>query len=1403
MKKTKKALASLAIAGMALSLVPFNAFAAGTVSTRLAGTTAEQTAVKIADQTGWTGTAILASSASYGMVDALTSGPLAKFLKAPILLQGPGATLNADTKAELTKLAVKKVYVTSGTAVISAGVVTELKGMGIEVVSLGGNDRFDTSVNIAKEMVKLGASVSKVAVAYGWLNQDALSIASIASAAGQPILLTEKDSVPASVKAFLTANITSTDVIGGTGVISDAVKAQFPGATRHFGMTAYDTNNQVIQDFAAALSFDNVFVANGVTAIDALAGAALAADTKSPIVLTDGKTVPAVATFTFSKSSASTVVTALGGEFVVPESVRVGISKGEVTPDSNVLSIVSISALDDTNKFLEITFSKPVTGLQSSDITVKNADTMARYGIKEVVMSSNGLTATVELYAQEDSEEVLEYLQDYIVTVNANGTMLTATFNRPYSLKVRVQDINVGDKEIVAYVDKGDNASAKVTLDVPDSLKFDYQAAMGELVQVWYNGDNELVNYKILTSTAKYDSIEVTADDEIKLLGEDEKYDISTEVYTGTKEKFAFYVDGVKEDVEDFVGDKFNVAKIGFDTSGDIEFVSAYSLKDVLVVDSIDEDEVVGIDGSGGFDAEDATIVKDGKVIDVADLDKGDLLLYSIDADDEDGYAQVMNNKIASGEIEEVYDGSIEVGGETYDYIHDTDVFEYENGGAVYINEDGEVADVDSDAAEELQAAGDVALYGDYAGNVLYITGDLGDVVSNTKVAVLTEDILGYASARDKVEIEALTEEGDELSFDMDLEDFDTITVDGEEYDIDNGTGADSDWSAVLEDTDADTKDDRIVLKDNSSTPKANVNISFTDEADAGSLVKLHLDDDGNLEELEFFSTDAALVGTGTIAAANSVEAGDKYINGKKLTSSTIMFDATEDGKTTDADDYVISAFGDYEGSEIDNGTYIFNDDAEVVAIWYDSTTSDDMTYDEAVVTKVLRNTDDEIVSVTVFAGGAEKTLKVDEVTANDIVKGQVVILEFEEDNAELVKGFARSGHDIDANYTSRVVPGSVLADGVDVGNKTVKVGSTTYKLADNGLVLDATDTSDITEESLSDLRGETNVTVVLDAKTGLYAKLFVIGASASTPAATTGLVTTINSASIIVDSKTTYFLNAKTILTDNAGNVLAVGDSNVVAGLTAGGGDQVVVTVVDGVATTVKIVKTKAELAAAAALATAKNAAATKVQANYTVASWTALTTALALPEVTTVNKTDKATAINNAIAGLVESGAANLVTAKATVATAKTNQADYTVASFTLFSAALITAEALPESTNAEIVTKTSALNAASAKLVLKVVTSVTLTGTASITIPTSPAAATTEAYTAVVKDQEGNVMGSENVTWSLLTPVAGVTINTSTGVVSVEDDLTTVAGTFTVVATSDTKTTVKAQKVVTLVD
>ena len=418
MKMTKVALASLVIAGMILSMLPSNAFAAVAIPTRLSGETAAQTAVAIAEQEGWNGgTAILASSASYGASDALTAGPLAAFLKAPILLQEPGAELNIDTKAELIKLRVTKVYVTSGTAVISQAVLDQLVGMGITVESLGGVDRFDTSVNIAKKLVALGAPVKKIAVAYGWLIQDALSIASIASYSNQPIILTEKTGLSASAQAFLAANLSieTSDVIGGTAVIDDTVLAQLPRATRHAGATAYDTNNQVIQDFASAINFGNVYIANGATGIDALAGAPLAAQTQSAIVLTNG-TVPAAVTFVNGKLTAGSVVTALGGTAVVPESVLAGIAYNAPA----TLAVTSVSVLN--NKQLQIRFNKAVdkeTLIMKGENTEQEYDTLAK-----------GLLSVTRVTVNPSKTVVGD---DMLASLSADGMTLTLTASLVYN----------------------------------------------------------------------------------------------------------------------------------------------------------------------------------------------------------------------------------------------------------------------------------------------------------------------------------------------------------------------------------------------------------------------------------------------------------------------------------------------------------------------------------------------------------------------------------------------------------------------------------------------------------------------------------------------------------------------------------------------------------------------------------------------------------------------------------------------------------------------------------------------------------------------------------------------------------------------------------------------------------
>lgn len=297
-----------------------------------------ETASKIAEQ-GWTGTSeavVLSAGMTPNLVDALAAGPLSAKLKAPMILTDGGNQLNAWAKQELKRLKPAKAYITSGSAVIKPSVLVELKGMGITPIELGGYDQYETSVNIAKEMINQGVQVSQVVLAAGWVTPaDALSIAPIAATQGMPILATTRDTLPPSVKSFLASlsNVTNSYVIGGTAVVGDTVQAQLPGTVhRYAGLTKYDTNIQVLTGFKDVLQKDKLYLANGETLVDALAGVPLAAQSSSAILLT-GKTL-ATASWSYALQSLPTEVIALGGLAVVPQTILEHVTSAEPLPQT-------------------------------------------------------------------------------------------------------------------------------------------------------------------------------------------------------------------------------------------------------------------------------------------------------------------------------------------------------------------------------------------------------------------------------------------------------------------------------------------------------------------------------------------------------------------------------------------------------------------------------------------------------------------------------------------------------------------------------------------------------------------------------------------------------------------------------------------------------------------------------------------------------------------------------------------------------------------------------------------------------------------------------------------------------------------------------------------------------------
>lgn len=250
---------------------------------RIQGTDRYATSINIS-QNGWTGStenAVLTTGSDFP--DALSAAPLARKLNAPILLTETDA-LSVKLEDEFTRLDVKNVYIVGGTKAVSQDIETNLKSKGINVVRVCGNDRYETSVEVAKQL----GTPDSIVVATGNDFPDALSIASWAASNNAPILLTGPKGLPAKVSEYIKgneSNIGNKYVIGGEKAISNTIMGQLKNAKRINGNDRYGTNLAVLQTFNSSFSLDKLFLATGNDFPDALSGSALASKTGSPIVL--------------------------------------------------------------------------------------------------------------------------------------------------------------------------------------------------------------------------------------------------------------------------------------------------------------------------------------------------------------------------------------------------------------------------------------------------------------------------------------------------------------------------------------------------------------------------------------------------------------------------------------------------------------------------------------------------------------------------------------------------------------------------------------------------------------------------------------------------------------------------------------------------------------------------------------------------------------------------------------------------------------------------------------------------------------------------------------------------------------------------------------------------------------
>jgi len=287
---------------------------------RLAGDTRFDTAVAIARQAYPSGTeVVIVSGQQASLVDGLVAAPYARSVDAPVLLTRP-TYLPDPTLAEIERRGATHATIIGGDGVVGPEVVEQLRGLGLSVTRLGGEDRYATATAVANAF----GTASSVAVASGATANlvDAAAVAGPAAASSSPVLLVPRSSVPVEVRTAIKAlGASRVNIVGGTGVVTSAVAAVLRDdgyrVSRMGGDTRYDTAAAIADGYESAVGSEAVVLASGLDAnlIDSLTGGALGHLT----LLTAGGKVPAATSAWFAKRQVP-LIQVLGGTAVVTSS---------------------------------------------------------------------------------------------------------------------------------------------------------------------------------------------------------------------------------------------------------------------------------------------------------------------------------------------------------------------------------------------------------------------------------------------------------------------------------------------------------------------------------------------------------------------------------------------------------------------------------------------------------------------------------------------------------------------------------------------------------------------------------------------------------------------------------------------------------------------------------------------------------------------------------------------------------------------------------------------------------------------------------------------------------------------------------------------------------------------------
>ncbi len=238
---------------------------------------------------------VIIANARDGSVDALSAGPLAKALNAPMLLVET-ESIEEDVLKYIRNDKLKKVVFVGGNGSISEKLRDKItEDLDVKVERLYGKNRYETSLEIVKELVSSQGFNKEVILVNGENNADALSATPYAVMKKYPILVVSNSMDMDKVKNYLDGlGISKSMVIGGSRSVEDATieKLDLSNELRIKGENRYITSQNVAKHLMKEKNYVNgLILANGKneSSIDALTASTLLNKVNSPILLVKGE----------------------------------------------------------------------------------------------------------------------------------------------------------------------------------------------------------------------------------------------------------------------------------------------------------------------------------------------------------------------------------------------------------------------------------------------------------------------------------------------------------------------------------------------------------------------------------------------------------------------------------------------------------------------------------------------------------------------------------------------------------------------------------------------------------------------------------------------------------------------------------------------------------------------------------------------------------------------------------------------------------------------------------------------------------------------------------------------------------------------------------------------------------